>query len=329
MTTKFSTVSLAILSIFAVSSANAADVFGSGSTKDGPDAFSTSPRVINWSGVYVGGAIGYGHANHELSLQEYFKDFCAYDEQAANPEFNPFDDKVEAPDGLPEPNAHAHKYTFANVKKEVGSGLKGTDCETATHDALNDAPNKTPLTTVSGDSREVLNLNGLDSSGLVGDVRLGADLQRGRVVFGVFGTYGFNDMTTTVSAAGVNVNLIEKGDEWSAGARLGYLVNDRTMAYILAAYTQSDFAFGLIGANGSAKEISFDGVTVGGGIEFALTQNVFFGIEGTHTFYGEQTLVDVYSADLNEGTRLTDTIGETKVMGTLKVKLNSGIPFTD
>jgi outer membrane immunogenic protein len=117
---------------------------------------------------------------------------------------------------------------------------------------------------------------------------------------------------------GTDFTVIEKGDEWSIGARAGLLVNDRTLAYILAAYTQTEYSFG-------DTDITFDGVTVGGGVEFALTQNVFLGVEGTHTFYGEELLGDTNDGNDASGLRAYDEIGETKVMGTLKIKLNSGL----
>jgi outer membrane immunogenic protein len=181
------------------------------------------------------------------------------------------------------------------------------------------------LSAVEGDSREVAGLDGVSSSGLIGDVRVGYDQQMGRFVVGAFGTYGFNDMSTSISGGGINVNLAEKGEEWSVGARAGLLVNERTLAYILAAYTESDYSFSGINATGDAKEVTFSGVTVGGGVEFALTQNVFLGVEGTHTFYGEETIADNYVAATNTGTTLEDELSETRVMGTLKIKLNNGV----
>src|SRR5690606_25576434 len=31
---------------------------------------------VNWSGFYVGGAIGYGNANHDLTARRYNGDYC-------------------------------------------------------------------------------------------------------------------------------------------------------------------------------------------------------------------------------------------------------------
>ncbi len=46
-----------------------------GSLKDGADVFS-APKEVNWTGFYIQGHGGYGNANHNLSVQDYYKDFC-------------------------------------------------------------------------------------------------------------------------------------------------------------------------------------------------------------------------------------------------------------
>src|SRR3989304_3690739 len=56
------------------SGAIAADAHDKGSTKDGGD--SSGPVVVNWTGLYIGGSVGYGNANHNLSLHDFWKDYC-------------------------------------------------------------------------------------------------------------------------------------------------------------------------------------------------------------------------------------------------------------
>lgn len=96
------------------------------------------------------------------------------------------------------------------------------------------------------------------------------------------------------------------------------------MAYVLAAYTEADYEFAFIGADGGSKDVTFGGVTIGGGIEHALTNTIFVGAEGTYTrFEGEELLGDLaYNEDANRGLSLTDDLSELKVMGTLKIKLH-------
>lgn len=316
----------AALSAMVATGALASDLNG-GSLKDSGGNFANP--VVNWTGLYIGGSIGYGNAKHDLSLHDYFKDFCADKIMAARPDFDPF-------------NRRKRKHTVENHNNDhLGSGDANdptdeyfrTSCEARTGRAdggdVDTLPDNTVTddVTIPGDSREIGNLNGVNSAGLVGDGRIGFDVQRGRFVFGVFGAYGFNDMEADGKGAlsGLGDFSLEKGQEWSAGARAGILVNPRTLAYIMAAYTQTDYDLTIHGEGGSSHETTFDGVTVGGGVEFAVTNNVFLGIEGSHTFYGKETIFDEYDAERNEGTRLDDKLGETKVMGTLKIKLNSGL----
>src|SRR3989304_3867484 len=270
------------------SGAIAADAHDKGSTKDGGD--SSGPVVVNWTGLYIGGSVGHGKAHHNPRLHDFWKDYCT--DNAGDEGF-------------------------------VAGETAFTKCEDGDR-------RQNAHTTVDAGSNEIGHLDGLNTSGLVGDGRIGFDVQRGRFVFGVFGAYGFNNMEADGSGelSGLGDFSLEKGDEWSVGGRAGILVNPRTLAYIMAAYTQTDYELTLHGSGDEAtrsRETTFSGVTVGGGVEFALTGNVFLGIEGTHTFYGKETIFDEYDAERNVGTRFDDELGETKVLGTLKIKLNTGL----
>lgn len=291
MTTLLKTsVSAAVLATFlAGSPVSAADLGNNGGST--PVDYQAP---ISWTGFYLGGRIGYGNANHELSLSEYFKSYCG-----DVGETHGFEDGY---------------HDISNRDKYLVDGtlVCPADKGGGDHDSV----------VVDGDSREVANLNGLNSSGLTGGAQIGFDKQIGtRFVVGVFGSYDLSAMDTTASLGPIDLTLIEKGDEWSVGARAGFLLHPRVLAYVLAAYTEADWTFGdgILGK----KEVTFSGVTAGAGLEYAVSENVFVGIEGTHTFYGKETILDAYDAEDNSGFRLDDEIGETKVLGTLKVKLNS------
>lgn len=271
---------------------------------------------VNWSGVYVGGAIGYGNANHDLTAYDYFKDYCdkgLYGSAKAN-EVPTLVTDGDDPDAFEDPNRF---FLFG------GDDLVGCTPPVATNRKQN--PQYAPIGIESGNSREIANLDGLNTTGIVGDFRLGYDQQMGRFVFGLFGTYGLSTMNGEGSDLGnIKDFAMERGDDWSAGARAGILVNDSTLLYALAAYTQTDYEFsGTHIGEAFSQKTTFDGITVGGGIEFAVSNSVFLGLEGTHTFYNEETIADVYDADTNIGTSVNDDLGETKIMGTLKIKLNS------
>lgn len=261
----------ALTAVLMSGSAYAADIYG-GSTKDSPSTFE-SPGMVNWSGLYIGVQGGYGNANHNLSLQEYY----------------PVD------------------------SEEEGGGY------TTQTDTLG-------------------SLNGINSHGGIGGGRIGYDHARGRLLFGVFAEYNFTNMETELTIAGgdspdVKFGL-EKDDEWSVGGRIGYIAAPRTLVYALAAYSQTKY--NVTGFDGIEvpeggyfnKGATFDGVTVGGGVEIALTGNVFLGLEYAHTFYGEETLLDAgytYEDGAREGGRVVDDLDEDKVLATLKFKLNGGL----
>jgi len=278
---------------------------------------------VNWSGFYLGGAIGYGNANHELSVFDYWKDYCDSGFYVGGAKDDPAvlksgDDQKDESDPQTDINRF---FEFG------GDNLEG--CTPPTTNA--DLPgggflgNYAPIGIEPGDSREIAHLDGLNSTGIVGDIRAGYDQQlSNRFLVGIFGTYGFSNMDADGSAAGVGSFKLERGDDWSVGARAGVLVNDSTLLYALAAYTQTEYDLSLTdGAATLSKTTTFDGITVGAGIELAVANNVFLGIEGTHTFYGEETIFDDYDAVTNVGTSVDDDLSETKILGTLKIKINS------
>jgi opacity protein-like surface antigen len=301
--TKIATIAAGILAFSAP--AHSADIFD----KRHDEAYGSAPQgtAVNWTGFYLGGAIGYGNANHDLSVRDYFKGYCS--DNTSSIDFDPFSD----PD---------REKTLENRIEAADPNPVWASCE----DVDTKAEPDESFSTISGDSREIASLDGLNSTGLVGDIRVGYDQQlSNRLLAGVFGTYGFSSM----DADGTNVLFgdsfkLERGDDWSVGARAGVLVNNSTLLYALAAYTQTEYDLSVTSnAATLSKTTTFDGITVGGGIEFAAANNIFLGIEGTHTFYNKETIFDVYDADSNVGTSVDDDLGETKILGTLKIKLNS------
>lgn len=333
------------LSALMVTGAVAADVYtGDKSLKD--DSNYASGGTVNWTGFYIGGSLGYGNANHNLSVQQYNGAYCwdqfgdqltyGADPDGIGPQLPPVTGNTTvAPEDATGPS------WFGDGGKPFALAKDGT----CANDGLNDF--KKSLGGIGADdsiaidpsSREVGSLDGINSHGLVGDGRIGYDFAHGRFLVGVFGSYGFSNMESNVNGSlGISgngkdlaIDRIEKGDEWSIGARAGLIVAPRTLLYILAAYTQTDYEFSGVDFDAAApakfaKETTFDGVTVGGGVEFALTHNIFLGIEGTHTFYGEETVLDTGGTEVGGfGQRLVDDLDETKVMGTLKIKLNDNL----
>lgn len=322
----------AALSALMLTGAHATDVYSQPSMIDGTPAPSYVPAKINWSGFYIGGRIGYGNANHDLTVQRYNGGYC----------YDTFGDAAEFPDGFdPRDPGNQENNIFGDPR--VRNVPEGESCEdlvtTDTSGPTNYAGQYFP---VDPSSQNELSLDGLNSHGIIGGGQIGADQQMGRIVVGVFGSYDLNGMETNISAEdgfgiegngqAFDVNSLEKGDEWSLGARVGFLATPRTMVYALAAYTQTDYTVkGTRFADGEnpgafSKTTDFDGVSVGGGIEIALTSNVFLGGEYVHTFYGKETILDTGGTNVGGfGTRVIDDLDEDKIMGTLKIKLNSDL----
>jgi outer membrane immunogenic protein len=311
-------------------SASAADL---GNKGDPTAADYVAP--ISWTGFYVGGRIGYGNANHELTVQRYNGGYC-WDQVFSQLDGDVNTTKLDDPTALHGGWNFGHwsgsgatsdgEPVFGKVYAAEEGGCAAGDI--GAEDAIFVDPSERSISTIDG----------LNSHGIIGGGVIGGDYQTGRFVFGVFGSYDFSGMETTGNIGGISnpdgvafdVNAIEKGDEWSLGARAGYLVNQRTLVYLLAAYTQTEYDFSGTDGAGDAfsKATTFDGVSVGGGIEFAMTQNVFLGLEYVHTFYGEETVLDTGGSEVGGfGEKVIDDLDEDKIMATLKVKLNSGLGF--
>jgi outer membrane immunogenic protein len=162
-----------------------------------------------------------------------------------------------------------------------------------------------------------------------GTVGLGYDFQVApRWLFGVLADYDFaSSQDASVSgggalldgsgAAAVTVSS-EMGDTWSVGARLGYLINQRTLVYAMGGYSEAEFS--LVGAvEGNLGDDPFgpysvssgkswrQGYFVGGGLETMLAENLSAKLEYRYAQYdgGSFDVVDTFNAGLISG----DVIG--------------------
>lgn len=181
---------------------------------------------------------------------------------------------------------------------------------------------RTKSSTPAYDDLSLLSLDGLSSAGFVGGGRIGFDYARWRFLVGAFGSYNFSNQETelgVLTGFGGPTFTAEKQGEWDAGVRLGYIVAPKTLAYVLAAYTQTSYEVN--GPKGKIADQDFSGVKVGGGVEFAVAQNVFLGVEYAHTFYQDEDWLD------DKNLKLIDSLDSDSVMATLKFKLNSGLPY--
>jgi outer membrane immunogenic protein len=134
--------------------------------------------------------------------------------------------------------------------------------------------------------------------GILGGGKLGYDFARGRFLFGLYGEYNWTDINIGEEAVFEN--------EWTIAARAGLIVAPRTMVYGLVGWTNATLA-----EAGGGESIDLDGIKAGGGVELALTGNIFANLEVTRTWY-----------DLPEDAGDGITLEDTRAMAGLKIKLN-------
>ncbi|AMO71983.1 outer membrane protein [Sphingorhabdus sp. M41] len=120
-------------------------------------------------------------------------------------------------------------------------------------------------TAIAGYDNIDLDIVGVDNvDGFLYGGSLGYDFQAGNIVYGV-------ELEATESTGKISntAGRIEVGRDLYAGGRLGYVVGGSTLLYTKAGYTNARSSSpGLGGANG-------DGVRVGAGVEFNLSEKVF------------------------------------------------------
>ncbi len=148
-------------------------------------------------------------------------------------------------------------------------------------------------------------LNGIGGEAFVGGVMAGINHRLWpRVVVGAQFDAMFNSDQVELNAAGVNAD-ISSDVTFSVSARLGYLLSERTMAYIIGglSYTEFDLDAGPVNLN--VAEVY--GGHVGGGLETILGHGWKLRAEYRYTSYEEEDLI-LGLAGLQPSTH-TGTIG--------------------
>jgi outer membrane immunogenic protein len=146
-------------------------------------------------------------------------------------------------------------------------------------------------------------------------VNLGYDIQRGRMVVGGFvdWTAGLGNLDGNLSvgplAIGVQADI---ESSLTVGARLGYLMTQRTLVYGLGGYTwaktsRADFSLGGITlASLPAGDLS--GVTLGAGIEHMLGAGFSLKAEARHTWLDDANITLAPGAAVGLGGRSTSVL---------------------
>jgi outer membrane immunogenic protein len=120
-------------------------------------------------------------------------------------------------------------------------------------------------TAIAGYDNIDVGITGVDNvEGFLYGGTLGYDIQSGNVVYGA--ELEATESTGKISTTG---GRIEAGRDLYAGGRLGYVLGGSTLLYAKAGYTNARVSYpGIGGENG-------DGIRVGAGIEYKLSENMF------------------------------------------------------
>jgi outer membrane immunogenic protein len=207
-------------------------------------------------------------------------------------------------DTYEEPPPPVVSWTGFYVSGGLGGSYMFTDLEGAAGAfAAGDDPLIDPPVVAVGTSGDV------GAANFFGTVGLGYDFQMApKWLFGVLADYDFaSSQDASVSgggaislgqgvdgAAGVTVSS-EMGDTWSVGARLGYLINPRTLVYALGGYSEAEFSLGgTVTVSGIPNDGPYSvssgkswrqGYFVGGGLESMLAENLSAKLEYRYAQY--------------------------------------------
>lgn len=147
-------------------------------------------------------------------------------------------------------------------------------------------------TTLSG-GPVTLGVDGLGAQGAVLTGLAGCDVQAARMVFGVWGDYSHHpDTTFSVTLTGAPTILkASLENSWAVGGRVGYLVTQNTMGYVLLGYTQAEHS--AITSPAAAFSLSvpdLTGYVVGGGVETRLFDGWFLQAQATYADYRNESI---------------------------------------
>lgn len=142
--------------------------------------------------------------------------------------------------------------------------------------------------------------------GLLGRFGAGFDyVVMPKILVGVFGDYDISSLKGTIQDQGPSqAGDITQTAAWAAGARAGFLLTPQILSYVNGGYTGARFSGTtqllvnppVVGIpNGTTPAFTTNGWFLGGGVEAAITSNLFWRNEYRLTRYDSKTIPDLPS----------------------------------
>ncbi|NNC60424.1 MAG: porin family protein [Erythrobacter sp.] len=133
--------------------------------------------------------------------------------------------------------------------------------------------------------------NDQSAEGAVYGAAIGYDVDLGAVVIGPEAEFAWSSAKTDFNNGdfeGFGFGNVDAGRDMYLGARIGAKVGDRALAYVKGGYTNAKLD---IRSNDGTREFNedydLDGYRVGGGVEYAINQNMFVNAEYRYSNYSE------------------------------------------
>lgn len=132
-------------------------------------------------------------------------------------------------------------------------------------------------------------LDGLAARGVGYGIHGGIDhrFAGGDIVVGIGGEYGWSDADFKVSAGGGTLFSAGLDKGYAVTARLGLVMGEKAMPYVLAGWTRMDAGASMMGV--PVASLTLDGWIAGGGVQIALADNVFLSAEYRYTRFDDVT----------------------------------------
>jgi outer membrane immunogenic protein len=162
-------------------------------------------------------------------------------------------------------------------------------------------------------------LNGLGANGWLATISAGFDYQVSpSVVIGIFGDYDFNQIRSQLDLNVAGAPFSAHGDisinqQWSIGARIGYLASPSTLIFLSGGYTHlglSDFRVSVSAGDPATLVSTFASVPsigtgfIGAGVETKLTNKISLRGEYRYAGFGSGAVI----LPTIDGTNLNDFV---------------------